>query len=74
MKKNNLLLIFSILLLIIVLDLLSNFIELRPKKWSDDLLSNGWKTWSGADHINKPHNTQTNGFETRGKEPKNKKK
>jgi hypothetical protein len=73
-KKNSLLLIFSILLSIIALDLLSNFMELRPKKWSDDLLTNGWVTWSGADHIDKPHNTQTNGFETRGKVPKNKKK
>ena len=74
MKKNISLLIFTILLPIIALDLLSNFMELRPKKWADDLLSNGWVTWNGADHIDKPHNTQTNGFETRGKVPKNKKK
>ena len=74
MKKNSLLPIFSILLSIIALDLLCNFIELRPKKWSNDLLSNGWYTWNGADHIDKPHNTQTNGFKTREKKPKNKKK
>ena len=65
-KKNSLICIFSILLSIIALDLLSNFMELRPKKWSDDFLTNGWVTWDGADHIDKPHNIQTNGFETRG--------
>ena len=74
MKKNAYLIIFSILLPIIVLDLICNYIELRPKKWSKHLLSNGWYTWDGADHIDKPHNTQTNGFKTRGKKPNKNKK
>ena len=62
---------------VFLLEILGNILNLKPRKWSkyyETYSTYGWYTWSGADHLYGKHDSQTNGYKTRGKEPTKKKK
>ena len=82
--KKFFLITVSIVFTIIIVDLIGNLFNLKPRLfiekqrlWMRSNYTNlyvGWYTWHGADHLyeNEIHKEQTNGFLTRGKKPDNK--
>ena len=79
--KKFLLIIVSIIFTMIIVDVIGNLFNLKPRLvivkprlWMGSNHTNlnvGWYTWHGADHLyeNEIHYEQTNGFLTRGKKP-----
>ena len=77
--KKFFLIIVSIVFTIIIVDIIGNLFNLKPRLvivkqrlWMSSNHTNlyvGWYTYSGADHVyeNEIHKEQTNGFLTRGK-------
>ncbi len=77
MYKNFLIIFVSFLISIFLLEVFGTTLNLKPRKWSkyyETFSTYGWYTWSGADHLYGKHDSQTNGYKTRGKEPTKKKK
>ena len=77
MYKNIIIIFLSFLISILIIEIVGNSLNLKPRKWSKYYEFNstyGWYTWSGADHLFGKHDSQTNGFKTRGKKPTKKKK
>ena len=79
--KKFFLITVSIVFTIIIVDLIGNLFNLKPRLfiekqrlWMRSNYTNlyvGWYTFDGADHLyeNEIHKEQTNGFLTRGKKP-----
>ncbi len=75
--KNIIFYLITILLIFFILELIFNFLNFPPKKWSEYKKfyeTYGWYTWHGANHIDGDHKLQTNGYKTRGKIPTKDKK
>ena len=75
--KNIIFYLITILLIFFILELIFNFLNFPPKKWSEYKKfyeTYGWYTWHGANHIDGDHKLQTNGYKTRGKTPTKDKK